>query len=41
MKTYSTHILVRDDLNVLHVASGLEDLTQDVFCHPRIQSSYI
>ena len=37
----STYVLVRDDLDVLHVSSGLEDLSQDFLGDPRVQSTNV
>ena len=39
--TYSTDVFVRDDFDILHMACGLKDLFENVFCHPRIQSSHV
>lgn len=36
-----THILVRDDLNTLNVAGGLEDLLQDLFGDSRVQAANV
>lgn len=33
--------LVRDDLNALDVASGLEDLTENIFGHTRVESTNV
>lgn len=37
----STHILVRDDLHILNMASGLEDLAQNVLSDTRIQTTNV
>ena len=37
----STYVLVRDDLDVLHVSSGLKDLSQDFLGDPRVQSTNV
>ena len=37
----STYGLVRDDLDVLNMASSLEDLAKNVFRDPRVQSSHV
>jgi len=37
----STYVLVRDDLDVLHVSSGLEDLSQDFLGDPRVQTTNV
>ena len=36
-----TYVLVRDDLNVLHVPSGLEDLPENLLGHPRVQTANV
>lgn len=36
-----TYVLVRDDLNVLHVSSGLEDLPENLLGHPRVQTANV
>jgi hypothetical protein len=38
---YATHILVGNNLNVLHMASGLEDLTQDILGDTLIQAANV
>lgn len=35
----STYVLVRDDLDVLHVSSGLENLSQDFLGDPWVQTA--
>jgi hypothetical protein len=37
----STYVLVRDDLDVLHVSSGLEDLSQNFLGDPRVQTANV
>lgn len=34
-----THILVGNDLDILNMPRRLEDLTKDIFCYTRVQSS--
>lgn len=36
-----TYVLVRDDLDVLHVSSGLEDLPENLFGNPRVQTANV
>jgi hypothetical protein len=36
-----TYVLVRDDLDVLHVSSCLEDLSQDFLGDPRVQTTNV
>ena len=38
---FSTYILVRDNLNILNMTSGLEDLAQDILSDSLIQSTDI
>jgi hypothetical protein len=37
--TDSTYILVRNDFDVLDMARGLEDLTENILSDPRIKAS--
>lgn len=37
----STHILVRDNLDVLHVSGGLKDLLENIFRNARVQASNV
>jgi hypothetical protein len=37
----STYVLVRDDLDVLHVSSGLENLSQDFLGDPWVQTANV
>ncbi len=37
----STHILIRNDLDTDHVAGGVEDLLQNIFSHPSIETTHI
>ena len=37
----STYVLVRDDLDVLHVSSGLEDLPENLLGHPGVQTANV
>ena len=36
-----TYVLVRDDLDVLHVSSGLKDLPENLFGHPGVQTANV
>ena len=37
----STYVLVRDDLDILHVSSSLENLSQDFLGDPRVQTANV
>jgi len=36
-----TYVLVRDDLDILHVSGGLENLPQDLLGDPRVQATHV
>jgi len=36
-----TYVLVRDDLDVLHVSSSLKDLPENLLGHPRVQTANV
>ena len=39
--TYSSHVLIWNNLHILHVSSSLEYLAKDILCNSWVQSTYI
>ena len=39
--TYSSHVLIRNNLYILHVSSSFKYLAKDILCNSWVQSTYI
>ena len=39
--TYSSHVLIRNNLHILHVSSSFKYLAKDILCNSWVQSTYI